>query len=79
MRRVIMMLDVTEAEAERIVDLLAPELADTPGLEVAQALAAARSQAPAESRGLTMQLRSIGSAVLAGPGARISIEDAPKP
>jgi hypothetical protein len=74
-----MMMDVTEAEADRIVHILAPELADTEGLEIGQALAEARSKAPPESRGLTMQLRSIDSARLAGPRARVVIDEIPKP
>ncbi len=76
MRRVIIMLDVTEAEAEQIVEALddvAPVSENGAGIR--QAFEDHRSLAKPEAQGMTLAFRSTGSGALGGKTSAIAMTE----
>lgn len=74
MRRVLIMLDVTEAEAEHIVEALVPVSPHFEGVGVKQAFDQVRCAAPHEARGMLLQIRSKASGELGGPDTGIAYQ-----
>lgn len=75
MRRVLIMLDVTEAEADQIVQALVPVSPHFKGLGVKEAFDQVRSAAPAGARGMLLQIRSEASGELGGPDTGIAYQE----
>jgi hypothetical protein len=75
MRRVLIMLDVTETEAEHVVAALVPVSSHFENVGISEAFDQVRSAAPIEARGLLLQIRSRASAKLAGPDTDIVYQE----
>ncbi len=75
MRRVLIMLDVTEVEAEHVVEALVPVSPHFQGVGVKQAFDEVRSAAPQEARGMLLQIRSRASGELGGPDTGIAYQE----
>jgi hypothetical protein len=76
MRRVLILLDVTEAEAEPIIQTLEAAAGQT-GLEgLREAYEGTRAEAPSGTRGIILQRRSMQSFALGGPFAGVGYEKA---
>lgn len=76
MRRVLIMLDVTESEAGPIVEALGSSADGTPFGGIKEAYESARANTPSEARAITLQKRSTASMSLGGPLAGITHEAA---
>lgn len=74
MRRVLIMLDVTE-EAEHLVEALIPVSPHFEGAGISEAFDQVRSAAPQDARGLLLQIRSRASGELAGPKTGIAYQE----
>ncbi len=75
MRRVLIMLDVTEAEAGEVVNALVPVSPHFKGLGVKEAFEQVRSVAPQGARGILLQIRSRASGELGGPDTGIAYQE----
>jgi hypothetical protein len=76
MRRVLLMLDITEDEAEHIVEALVPVSPESRDAGIKEAFKDARSQAPQDCRAVTLQIRSKASMALGGSAAGVAMQEA---
>jgi hypothetical protein len=79
MRRVVLMLDVTEAEAEQIVDAIEASgggPTSDKGVGIREAFEGTRASAQDGQRGSTLGFRSPGSGALGGKTSAIAMSEA---